>query len=230
MPEGEPTRAFLLRRSPFGIPFISPTAVSTRAFDLVSASLLFVLFAPLLALAGLAIYLETGRPLLFTQPRAGQDGDPFRIYKLRTLHTGEHDATVPSAHTTAVGRVLRRWALDELPQLWNVLRGDMSLVGPRPVPLDHLDTYGDYERIRLRVRPGLTGWAQIHGRNALSWPERIDLDVWYVQNRSLALDCWILLRTPIVLMRGRGVYGSGGRNPRPPSSRHSSDASASSSP
>lgn len=183
-----------------------------RAFDLVGASLLLGGLSPVLGLVALWIWLDDGRPLLFTQTRVGCGGASFPLVKFRTLTHAPTDPTRPSAHTTRIGGLLRRWALDELPQLWNVLRGEMSLVGPRPTVPRQVEQYGPYERTRLQVPPGITGWAQIHGRNALSWPERIDLDVWYVRNRSLGLDLQILLRTPLVLIRGTGVYGPGGKN------------------
>lgn len=193
----------------------SPSLHSTvkRALDLVGASLLLVGLAPVFGLVAVSIWLTDGRPILFTQTRIGRDGVPFRLLKFRTL-THEPDApTQPSTHTTRTGDLLRRWALDELPQLWNVLRGEMSLVGPRPTLPNQVKQYGPHEQRRLQVLPGLTGWAQIHGRNALSWAERIDLDVWYVRHRSLGLDLRILLRTPLVLMRGIGVTGADGTNP-----------------
>jgi len=186
--------------------------VLKRILDGVSAAaLLFVTF-PLLVLASLCILLESGRPVFFRQKRVGRHGQVFTIYKLRTLHQRPHDLTAPGQHATRVGTVLRRWALDELPQLWNVLKGEMSLVGPRPTLPDQVAQYGPFERRRLDVRPGLTGWAQVNGRNALTWPERIRLDVWYVDNQSLGLDLRILLRTPGALRSGEGVYGEGGRN------------------
>lgn len=189
-----------------------------RALDLVGASLLLVGLSPLLALVAACIWWDDGGPIFFIQTRAGQYGEPFRIVKFRTLTAEPNDPTHPSEHLTQTGPLLRRWALDELPQLWNVLRGDMSFVGPRPTLLTQTEQYGPHEATRLRVRPGLTGWAQIHGRNALSWPERIDLDVWYVKNRCLRLDLSILLQTPEVLIRGIGVYGPQQRNPSFPSS------------
>lgn len=184
-----------------------------RGIDLIGAAALLVLLAPLGAVIAAAILLDDGRPVLFSQTRCGRAGVPFTLYKFRTLRTGPKDPTRPADYETSVGGLLRRWALDELPQLWNVLRGEMSLVGPRPVPPRQVETYGSHARLRLCVRPGLTGWAQVHGRNALSWDERIDLDVWYVRHRSLALDLRILLRTFPLLARGTGVYGSRGRNP-----------------
>jgi lipopolysaccharide/colanic/teichoic acid biosynthesis glycosyltransferase len=200
-----------------------------RALDLAGSSVLLVVLAPLLGLVAACIWLDDGRPVLFMQTRIGTDGAPFRVVKFRTLTTGPKDPTRPDDYTTRVGRFLRRWALDELPQLWNVLRGEMSLVGPRPTLPDQVEQYGPHERIRLQVRPGLTGWAQIHGRNALSWSERIDLDVWYVRNRSLGLDLRILARTPVVLLAGTGVSGPEGRNPAYRSRPASSDPDRSSS-
>jgi lipopolysaccharide/colanic/teichoic acid biosynthesis glycosyltransferase len=184
-----------------------------RMLDLAGAGLLLLLAAPLLAVAGAAVWLDGGRPVLFRQVRAGRHGRPFTLLKLRTLRQGPHDPADPGRHATRVGRILRRWSLDELPQLWNVLRGEMSLVGPRPALPEQVARYDDAQRRRLAVRPGLTGWAQIHGRNALSWPARIRLDVWYVEHRSLALDLQILLRTPGTILSGRGLYGLDGRNP-----------------
>jgi len=187
--------------------------VAKRLLDLLGASLLLLLFAPLLGMVALAIWGIDGRPVLFTQVRAGRGGAPFRLVKFRTLEPGPKDPTRPAAHTTRLGGPLRRWAIDELPQLWNVLRGEMSLVGPRPVPLSQAERYGPRERRRLRVRPGITGWAQVQGRNALSWPERIEHDRWYVRHRSLWIDLRILARTPLILLRGTGVYGPDGRTP-----------------
>ena len=200
--------------------------MAKRALDLVGASLLLVGLAPALGLVALCIWLDDGRPIFFTQTRAGCQGESFRIAKFRTLTHEPDDPTRPSAYTIRTGDVLRRWALDELPQLWNVLRGEMSLVGPRPTLPEQVEQYGPHERTRLRVPPGITGWAQIHGRNALSWPERIDLDVWYVQNRSLLLDLQILLRTPGILLRGTGVYRPDDTNPSFPSSSSRSDSHA----
>ena len=188
-------------------------STAKRLLDLVGATGLLVALAPVLALVAVCIWLDDGRPLFFTQTRAGCEGAPFRIIKFRTLTRPPAAPTRPAAHTTRVGAILRRWALDEVPQLWNVLRGEMSLVGPRPTLPTQVAQYGPHEQTRLQVPPGLTGWAQIHGRNALSWPQRIDLDVWYVRNWSFWLDLRILLRTPVVLIRGTGVYGPDGQNP-----------------
>ena len=184
-----------------------------RLFDLVSASVLLLAAAPILALAVLAIYLESGRPVVFVQTRVGQSGRPFCLYKLRSLPTGPRDATEHTPEPLAVGRWLRRWALDELPQLWNVLRGEMSLVGPRPILPSEAAGYNDRQRRRLNVRPGLTGWAQIHGRNALPWAERIEYDLWYVEHAGPWTDLKILFYTPVVLVSGKGVRGPGDRDP-----------------
>lgn len=184
-----------------------------RTFDVVLGSLLLVAAAPLFGLIAVGVWLDSGRPIFFVQPRSGRRGHLFNVYKFRTLPPGVSRVDNPHGYTTPVGAVLRRWGLDELPQLWNVIRGEMSLVGPRPTLPEQVARYGPSERRRLAVRPGLTGWAQIHGRNALSWSERIRLDVWYVQHRSMGLDLRILLRTPGVLATGTGVYGADGKNP-----------------
>ncbi|MES3628562.1 MAG: sugar transferase [Longimonas sp.] len=187
--------------------------------DRVVAAGLLLLLSPVLLAVAAAILLVDGRPVFFTQQRAGKHGQPFRIYKFRTLGLGPKDPLRPGAHCTRTGAFLRRWALDELPQLWNIVMGEMSVVGPRPTLLDQVRRYNAFERQRLHVRPGLTGWAQVNGRNALSWPERIELDVWYVEHRSFGLDLGIMWRTPFVLMQGKGVYGPMGRNdtiPRSP--------------
>ncbi len=184
-----------------------------RLGDVTLAALLLVLGLPVLMLVAVLIVAESGRPVLFKQTRIGRGGIRFEILKFRTLRAGAHDPSNPRYCVTRFGRVLRRWGLDELPQLWNVLRGEMSLVGPRPTLPEQVAAYGTFERRRLAVRPGLTGWAQIHGRNALSWPERIRLDVWYVDHVSFGLDLRILLGTPYLLFSGRGLSGTDGRNP-----------------
>jgi lipopolysaccharide/colanic/teichoic acid biosynthesis glycosyltransferase len=183
-----------------------------RAIDIVGGAAGVALAAPLLALAALAIKLEDGGPILFRQVRLGRDAQPFEILKLRTMTIDadelRSDGIVEAGdpRITRVGRLLRRTAVDELPQLWHVLRGDMSLIGPRPVPLPHLERYDERQRRRLEVRPGLTGWAQVHGRASLPWPDRLELDVWYVEHQSLALDARILARTARVLLRRNVAY------------------------
>jgi lipopolysaccharide/colanic/teichoic acid biosynthesis glycosyltransferase len=183
-----------------------------RAIDVVGAAAGLALASPILALAACAIKLEDRGPVLFRQMRLGRGAGHFEILKLRTMTVDAErlrsDGVVEAGdpRITRIGNLLRRTAVDELPQLWHVLRGDMSLVGPRPVPPPHLERYDERQRRRLEVRPGLTGWAQIHGRAALPWPERLELDVWYVENRSLALDARILARTAGVLLRRDVAY------------------------
>ena len=195
-----------------------------RAVDVAIAGLGLVLTSPVLAAAALAIKLEDGGPVLYRQRRVGKDGRDFEILKLRSMVVGAESQGAGLAvnrgdeRITRVGRVARRTSVDELPQLWNVLRGDMSVIGPRPTVRAQVDRYTERQRRRLDVRPGLTGWAQVHGRAALPWDERIELDVWYVEHRSPAVDLKILLRTPLALFGGtykgetggwRGDAGSG---------------------
>ena len=186
-----------------------------RAFDLAGAGLGLVLAAPVVGAAALAIKLEDGGPVLYRQSRVGLDGREFELVKLRTMVVGaEHQGAGPAVNRgdsriTRVGRILRRLSVDELPQLWNVVRGDMSLIGPRPTLAYQVERYTPRQRRRLEVKPGLTGWAQIHGRASLPWDERIELDVWYVDHRSPRVDLEILLRTPLALFGGtyRGETG-----------------------
>jgi lipopolysaccharide/colanic/teichoic acid biosynthesis glycosyltransferase len=186
-----------------------------RGVDLAAAALGLTVAAPVLAAAAVAIKLEDRGPVLYRQTRVGRDGREFALVKLRTMVVGAERMGAGYAvdegdpRITRVGGVLRRLSLDELPQLWNVLRGDMSLVGPRPTLAYQVAQYTPRQRRRLSVRPGLTGWAQVHGRAALPWDERIELDVWYVEHRSAWLDLKILLRTPLTLFRGtyRGETG-----------------------
>ncbi len=179
-----------------------------RALDFLVASVVLIASAPLLAVAAVAVVLTDGRPVLFAQERAGRDGRPIRIRKLRTMRVHstapEEVGQVGGDHplVTAPGRVLRRLKLDELPQLLSVLSGSMSLVGPRPALVSDLTTYDDVARRRLEVTPGITGWAQVNGNTALTWPQRISLDVWYVDHHSLMLDLRILLMTVQVLVKG----------------------------
>ncbi len=186
-----------------------------RALDVASAGLGLALASPALALAALAIKLEDGGPVLYRQMRVGKDGVDFELLKLRTMVVGAERQGAGWAvdrgdsRITRAGRVLRRLSLDELPQLWNVARGDMSLIGPRPTLRYQVERYDERQRKRLDVRPGITGWAQIHGRAQLPWPARIELDVWYVEHRSPLVDLRILLRTPRSLFAGtyRGATG-----------------------
>jgi len=184
-----------------------------RALDLGLAGLGLVLTAPLLLAVGAAIRLGMGSPVIFVQERAGLGGRSFRLYKFRTMRQAARpglEVQSDAERLTPLGRWLRRWSLDELPQLWNVWRGDMSLVGPRPLPVRYLPRYTPLQARRHEVPPGITGWAQIHGRNAQTWPDRLALDVWYVDHRSLGLDLSILAHTVTRVLGGRGVSAAGG--------------------
>ena len=177
-----------------------------RLLDLALGLILAALCAPVLGLAALAVRLDLGPGVLFRQTRSGLRGRAFTLYKLRTMR---HGPGPDSERLTRLGRFLRASSLDELPELWNVLRGDMSLVGPRPLLPEYLGRYTPRQARRLEVRPGITGWAQVHGRNALAWEERFELDVWYVEHRSLGLDARILGRTLGCVLSGRGVSAPG---------------------
>jgi lipopolysaccharide/colanic/teichoic acid biosynthesis glycosyltransferase len=180
------------------------------------AALGLAVSAPVLAAAAVAIKLEDGGPVLYRQRRIGLHGEEFDLVKLRTMVVGAERVGAGFAvnrgdpRITRVGRVLRRLSLDELPQLWNVVRGDMSLVGPRPTLAYQVERYTPRQRRRLEVKPGITGWAQVHGRAALPWDERIELDVWYVEHRSARVDLEILLRTPLALVTGTYKGETGG--------------------
>ena len=178
-----------------------------------------IVASPLLALAALAIKLEDRGPVLYRQRRVGKDGVDFELLKLRTMVVGAEKIGAGLAvnrgdsRITRTGRLLRRLSLDELPQLWNILRGDMSVVGPRPTLRHQVDSYTPQQRRRLEVKPGLTGWAQVNGRASLPWDQRIVLDVWYVEHRSIWLDLRILARTPLALFHGTYKGSSGGWHP-----------------
>jgi lipopolysaccharide/colanic/teichoic acid biosynthesis glycosyltransferase len=178
-----------------------------------------VLVSPLLAASAAAIKLEDRGPVLFSQSRVGRGGKDFRLLKLRTMVVGAETIGAGSAvnegdpRITRAGRFLRRLSVDELPQLWNVLRGEMSLVGPRPTLAYQVEKYTPRQRRRLEVKPGITGWAQVHGRASLPWDERIELDIWYVEHRSFWLDLKILARTPFVLFTGTYKGKTGGWKP-----------------
>lgn len=183
-----------------------------RLVDVLSAGLLLVLCAPVLLLAALAIVLTMGPPVFFRDRRTGIGAREFELVKLRTmraLRPGERVPDADSQRVTSVGRFLRSSSIDELPSLVNVLKGDMSLVGPRPLPVRYLDRYTPHQARRLEIRPGITGWAQVHGRNALSWDERLELDVWYVDHRSLGLDVKILVATVGRVWSREGVSHDG---------------------
>jgi lipopolysaccharide/colanic/teichoic acid biosynthesis glycosyltransferase len=183
-----------------------------RALDLLLGSLLLALASPLLAVSALLVRLESRGPVLYRQRRVGKDGRPFELLKLRTMVPGAEAmgagiyVVEGDPRITRTGRLLRRLSLDELPNLVNVLRGEMAIVGPRPTVQDQVDRYTDRQRRRLEVKPGITGWAQVNGRTSLPWPERIELDVWYVEHRSLRLDLRILAKTVRLLATGHGLY------------------------
>jgi lipopolysaccharide/colanic/teichoic acid biosynthesis glycosyltransferase len=183
-----------------------------RVLDAVLAAALLVITSPLLAVAALAIRLESGGQVFYRQLRVGRGGEQFELWKLRTMVSGAETMGAGiyvlegDSRITRVGRLLRRFSLDELPNLMNVVKGEMSLVGPRPTVQEQVDRYTDRQLRRLEVKPGITGWAQINGRTSLPWPERIELDVWYVENRSLRLDLRILARTARMLATGHGLY------------------------
>jgi sugar transferase EpsL len=178
-----------------------------RAFDVFAGLVLLVTLCPAMLVVALLIRLRMGSPVLFRQQRPGQGGRPFLLYKFRTMRDGEH---LPDAERlTPLGAALRRASLDELPQLFNVLRGEMSLVGPRPLLMEYLPLYSARQARRHEVLPGITGWAQVNGRNATSWPERFDLDVWYVEHRSFGLDLKILWLTLAWVFSGADVSQPG---------------------
>jgi lipopolysaccharide/colanic/teichoic acid biosynthesis glycosyltransferase len=183
-----------------------------RGIDIVVSALALVVGAPVLALAVLAIRLESRGPAIYRQRRVGLHGAPFDVLKLRTMVDGaEHigaglAVNANDSRITRVGAFLRRTSLDELPNLLNVLRGEMSLIGPRPTLPAQVDQYTARQRGRLAVKPGISGWAQVNGRASLPWSQRIELDLYYVEHRSLALDLKILLRTPALILGGSGLY------------------------
>ena len=184
----------------------------SRALDIALAALLLAVTSPLFALAALAIRLESRGPIFYRQLRVGRGGEQFQLWKLRTMVPGAEAMGAGiyvlegDSRITRVGRLLRRFSLDELPNLVNVLRGEMAIVGPRPTVQEQVDRYTERQLRRLEVKPGITGWAQINGRTSLPWPERIELDVWYVEHRSLRLDLRILARTARMLATGHGLY------------------------
>ncbi|MGK2741214.1 sugar transferase [Tepidicaulis sp. LMO-SS28] len=183
-----------------------------RLIDCVAATVLLAVFAVPLFVIALCIWLSMGRPVLFKQSRAGLNGSPFKILKFRTMRnaTDSFGELLPDEQRlTAFGRFLRASSLDELPELVNILKGDMSLVGPRPLLLDYLPYYDEKQRIRHDVRPGLTGWAQVHGRNTTSWEERLRLDAEYVKRASLLLDAEIIGKTILMVVRREGISAEG---------------------
>jgi lipopolysaccharide/colanic/teichoic acid biosynthesis glycosyltransferase len=189
-----------------------------RALDIAIAGIGLAVTSPLLAAGALAVKVTDRGPVLYRQTRVGKDGTDFELLKLRTMIVGAEKVGAGFAvdrgdsRITPAGRVLRRLSIDELPQLWNVVRGDMSVIGPRPTLRYQVDKYDERQLHRLDVRPGITGWAQIHGRTSLPWADRIELDLWYVRHRDWKTDLLILLRTPLALFGGTYKGSTGGWN------------------
>lgn len=183
-----------------------------RLFDVVCAALALLLLSPVLIVVAWLVRRQLGSPVLFRQMRPGLGGKPFQMVKFRTMldATDANGVALPDGERlTRFGRFLRASSLDELPELWNVLKGDMSLVGPRPLLMDYLPLYSPHEFRRHEVRPGVTGWAQVNGRNSLSWQQKFELDVWYVDNRSFWLDIRILWKTVIKVLKRDGISAQG---------------------
>ncbi len=187
-----------------------------RAFDIMVSGIALVLLSPAVLLIVLLIKSDDGGPVFFMQERVGKDAKPFRALKFRTMVVGAEkmglglEVAKDDTRITRVGRVLRRWTLDEVPQLFNILRGEMSIVGPRPTVMSQVDRYTPYQRRRLEVKPGMAGWAWIHGRNRLTWNEKIELDIWYIDHWSFWLDLKIFFKAFLLLVRHEGVYGDDG--------------------
>jgi lipopolysaccharide/colanic/teichoic acid biosynthesis glycosyltransferase len=183
-----------------------------RLFDILVSAVLLLMFLPVLFAVSMLVYFRLGSPVFFRQKRPGLDAKPFEIIKFRSMLNAVSQAKEPlpdSLRLTRLGKFLRSTSLDELPELWNVLKGDMSLVGPRPLLVEYLPLYSSRQARRHDVRPGITGWAQVNGRNALSWNEKFELDVWYVDNRSFALDLKILWRTIAAVLARDGISNDG---------------------
>lgn len=179
-----------------------------RTMDLVLSLVLLVMLSPILLVIASVIRLQMGAPILFKQQRPGKSGQSFYLYKFRTMTISNNDNNEPLSDAdrlTSLGRLLRKYSIDELPQLFNVLRGDMSLVGPRPLLMEYLPLYTPEQRLRHEVRPGITGWAQVNGRNAIDWEEKFTLDTWYVKNRTLILDVNILFLTIAKVFKKDGI-------------------------
>jgi lipopolysaccharide/colanic/teichoic acid biosynthesis glycosyltransferase len=183
-----------------------------RLLDILGALMALGILSPAIALVAILVRMKLGSPILFRQLRPGLHGEPFTLLKFRTMREAFDEAgrLLPdSERLTPLGRFLRRWSLDELPEFWNVLRGDMSLVGPRPLLIEYLPLYTPEQARRHEVRPGLTGWAQVNGRNAISWDEKFALDCWYVDHRSLALDFKTIWLTVSKVLKRHGISAEG---------------------
>ncbi len=183
-----------------------------RLFDIAVSGTALVLISPVIVTSAVLIKKKLGSPVLFKQTRPGKDGEPFEIYKFRTM-TDERDAhgeLLPDAERlTDFGKTLRKLSIDELPQLFNVLKGDISLVGPRPLLMQYLPLYNEHQKRRMEVRPGITGWAQVNGRNNISWEEKFDLDVWYVDHQSFILDLYIIYLTVVKVFKQSDISQDG---------------------
>jgi len=183
-----------------------------RIFDLVLCSFSCFVILPVVVIIAMAAFISMGHPIIFKQLRPGKDGKPFYLYKFRTmleLKDDKGDYLPDEKRLTAFGRFLRRYSLDELPELWNVIKGDMSLVGPRPLLMEYIGYYTPEQARRHEVKPGITGWAQINGRNSISWEEKFKLDVWYVDNWNIGLDIIIIFLTFSKVFRGEGINQPG---------------------
>ncbi len=183
-----------------------------RVMDLVTSLTLLTLFSPVMLFTAILVRLKMGAPVLFKQQRPGKDGKPFYLYKFRTmanLEDKQGNLLSDQVRLTGTGKFLRKYSLDELPQLINVVKGDMSLVGPRPLLMEYLSLYTEEQMLRHNVRPGITGWAQVNGRNAITWEEKFKLDTWYVRNQSMFLDFKILLFTVFKVVKKEGITQQG---------------------
>jgi len=183
-----------------------------RTIDILGSTAGLVLLSPVLAVVAFLVWRNVGKPVFFVQMRPGLHGRPFRMVKFRTMRNAADANGNPlsdAERLTKLGRTLRSTSLDELPELWNVLRGEMSLVGPRPLLMEYLPLYSPRQASRHDVRPGVTGWAQINGRNAISWDDKLALDVWYVENRSLLLDLGIIVKTIAKVLKRDGISAAG---------------------
>ena len=183
-----------------------------RLFDIIVSAILLIFLSPIILILAVLVRVNLGRPIFFTQTRPGRGGQPFKMFKFRTMldAVDMHGASLADElRLTRFGQWLRSTSLDELPELWNVLKGDMSLVGPRPLLMEYLPLYSPQQYRRHEVRPGITGWAQVNGRNTLGWDERFNLDVWYVENHNLWLDCKILLMTVKKVLQREGISAEG---------------------
>ncbi|PUB10186.1 sugar transferase [Paenisporosarcina sp. OV554] len=183
-----------------------------RIFDFLVSSLALIFFSPIIGITALLIKKKIGSPVLFKQERPGLNGKSFYVYKFRTM-TDERDGLgqlLPDyIRLTTFGETIRKYSLDELPQLWNVFKGDMSFVGPRPLLVEYLPLYNDQQAMRHNVRPGITGWAQVNGRNAISWEQKFEYDIWYVENQSFLLDMKILVMTVLKVFKSEGISQDG---------------------